>query len=85
MHTLTHAHMHAHHTHMPPSLKINWQTYQQTSEQNIISIVLGSSIGLSVRCRGHSNLVNFNQIFSKFRIIIKLSFKFENSFFSVKR
>ena len=43
------------------------------------------SIRLSVRCCGHSNLVIFNRIFSNFHIIIKLSFKFEYRFFSVKR
>ena len=39
------------------------------------------SVRLSVRCGGHSNLVIFHRIFSKFHIIIKLSFKFEYSFF----
>ena len=39
------------------------------------------SVHLSVRCLGHSNLVILIGFFSKFHIIIKLSFKFEYSFF----
>ena len=42
------------------------------------------SLHLSVRCCGHSNLVIFNRISSKFHIriaSIKLWFKFENVFF----
>ena len=61
--------------------ELRWTTYQQTSEQNIISIVLGLSVHPSVCPLLWSLLVIFNRIFSKFHIIIKLSFKFEYSFF----
>ena len=43
-HARTHAHIHHTHVNVPPSQKIKWQTYQQTSKQNIISIVLGLSV-----------------------------------------
>ena len=39
------------------------------------------SISLSVRCHGHSNLVIFNQIFSKYYIIIKLLSSLNTVFF----
>ena len=79
-HTLTHAHTRAHTTR-----KCTCHHHKKSADKPINKLVNKTlsllfwacpSVRLSVRCRGHSNLVIFNQIFSKFHIIIKLSFIF---------
>ena len=84
-HTLTHAHTRAHTTRT-----CTWHHRKKSTDKPInkianktLSLLFWAcpSVSLSVRCHGRSNLVIFNWIFSKFHIIIKLSFKFEYSFF----
>ena len=83
-HTLTHAHTCAHTTRMCHHRKKSTDKPINKLANKPLSLMFWAcpSVCLSVRCRGHSNLVIFNRIFSKFHIIIKLSFKFEYSFFS---
>ena len=84
-HTLTHAHTRTHTTRTCMCHHRKKLTYKPINKlaNKTVSLLFWAcpSVRLSVRCRDHSNLVIFNQIFSKFRIIIKLSFKFEYSFF----
>ena len=86
-HTLTHARTHArahttrtcmcHHRKKSTDKSIN------KLANKTISLLFWAcpSVRLSVHCRGHSNLVIFNRIFSKFHIIVNLSFNFEYNFF----
>ena len=84
-HTLTHAHTRSHTTCTCTCHHCKKSTDKHINKlaNKTLSLLFWAcpSIRLSVRCRGHSNLVIFNQIFSKFHIIIKLLFKFEYSFF----
>ena len=90
-HTQTHAHSHArtharaHHTnvHVPPLQKKSTDKPINKLANKTLFLLFWAcpSVSLSVCCHGHSYLVIFNQIFSKFHIIIKLSFKFKYSFF----
>ena len=84
-HTLTHAHTLAHTTRtcMCHHRKKSSDKPINKLANKTLSLLFWAcpSVSLSVHCRGHSNLVIFNRIFSKFHIIIKLSFKFEYSFF----
>ena len=84
-HTLTHANTCAHTTRT-----CTCHNHKKSTDKPINKLVNKTlsllfwaclSVRLSVRCGGHSNLVIFNRIFSKFHIIIKNSFKFEYSFF----
>ena len=95
-HTQTHAHSHArtHARARTPHARARATIAKKSTDKPInklanktLSLLFWAcpSVSLSVCCHGHSYLVIFNQIFSKFHIIIKLSFKFEYSFFSVKR
>ena len=80
-HTLTHAHTRAHTTCTCTNHHRKKSTDKHINKLGSETSLLFwgcPSIRLSVSCRGHSN---FNRIFSKFHIIIKLSFKFEYSFF----
>ena len=84
-HTLTHANTCAHTTRTCTCHNRKKSTDKPINKlvNKTLSLLFWAclSIRLSVRCGGHSNLVIFNRIFSKFHIIIKLSFKFEYSFF----
>ena len=84
-HTLMHAHTRAHTTRTCTCHHRKKSTDKPINKlaNKTLSLLFWAcpSIHLSVRCSGHSNLVIFNRIFSKFHIIIKLSFKFEYSFF----
>ena len=91
-HTQTHTHSHArtharaHHTHVQPSQKSTDKPTNKLANKTLSLLFWACpSIRLSARCRGHSNSVIFNRNFSKFHIIIKLSFKFEYSFFFGQR
>ena len=83
-HTLTHTHTRVHTTRSCTCHHCKKSTDKPINKlaNKTLSLLFWAclSVHLSVRCRGHSNLVIFNQIFSKFHIIIKLSFKFEYSF-----
>ena len=83
-HTLTHAHTRAHTTRTCTCHHRKKSTDRPINKlvNKTLSLLFWAypSIRLSVRCCGHSNLVIFNQFFS-FHIIVKLSFKFEYSFF----
>ena len=90
--TITHTQTHAHsrtHTRARTTRKCTCHHRKKSTDKPINKLVNKTlsllfwacpSIRLSVRCRGHSNLVIFNRIFSKYHIIINLSFKFEYSF-----
>ena len=83
-HTLTHANTCAHSTRTCHHRKKTTDKHINKLVNKTLSLLFSAcpSIRLSVRCRGHSYLlVIFNRIFSKFHIIIKLSFKFEYIFF----
>ena len=84
-HTLTHAHKHAHTTRTCTCHHRKKSTDKPINKlaNKTLSLLFWAclSVRLPVRCRGHSNLVIFNRIFSKFHIIIKLLFKFEYIFF----
>ena len=84
-HNLTHAHTRAHTTRTCTCHHREKSTNKPINKlaNKTLSLFFWAcpSVHLSVRCLGHSNLVIFNRIFSKFHIIIKLSFKFEYSFF----
>ena len=84
-HTLTHAHTRAYTTRTCTCHHRKKSTDKPINKlaNKTLSLLFWAcpSVSLSVRCRGHSNLVIFNWIFFKFHIIIKLSFKFEYSFF----
>ena len=92
-HTQTHAHSHARtharthqtHVHMPPSQKTTDKPINKLANKTLSQLFWAClSVRLSVRCRGHLNLVIFNRIsfkFHKWIASIKLSFKFEYSFF----
>ena len=83
-HTLTHAHTRVHTTRTCTCHHCKKSTdkpFNKLANKTSLLFWACLSIRLSVCCRGHSNLVIFNKIFSKFHIIIKLSFKFEYSFF----
>ena len=84
-HTLTHAQTRVHTTRTCTCHHRKNSTYKPINKlaNKTLSLLFWAcpSVCLSVRCCGHSNLVIFNRIFSKFHIIIKLSFKFEYIFF----
>ena len=85
-HTLTHAHTPAHTTRTCTCHHCKKSTDKPINKlvNKTLSLLFWAcpSVRLSVHCHchGHSNLVSFNWIFSKFHIVIKLSFKFEYSF-----
>ena len=80
-HTLTHAHTRAHTTRTCTCHHRKKSTDKPINNLANKTLSLLFWACLSVHCRGHSNLVIFNRTFSEFHIIIKLSFKFEYSFF----
>ena len=67
-HTLTHAHTRAHTTRTCHHRKKSTEKPINNLANKILSLLFWAcpSVHLSVRCRGHSNLVIFNRIFPNF-------------------
>ena len=87
-HTLTHTHTRAHTTLTCTSYHCKKSADKPINKLENITLSLlfwaCPSVCLSARCRGHSNVVIFSQISSKFHIwiaSIELSFKFEYNLF----